>query len=192
MNNYRNQGPSWQTPDYSYGGPTPGPYTPPTPPPPAPKKMPRWAKIVAVVVAVPVVLVGGCTAIVAGSGLANQAADPRPVPGSNTYDPGINTPEAKPSKAPKPVEEAPTLLPTDGTLLVGKDVKPGTYQTRVTDDEVPSCYWARLANLDGALGSIIDNDITITANALVTLRVRSTDYAVEINCDGAVWTRVGQ
>lgn len=184
MNNY-------QSPDYSYGA-QPGPYT--TPPPPAPQrpnKMPRWVKALLIIVAVPVVAVGGCTAMVAGFGLANEAADKAPVAsGTSTYDPGINTPPTAGKSTRKPVEEAPPTVPSDGTLLVGKDVKAGTYQTRVPAGDVPSCYWARLRDLDGDVHSITDNDIKMTVGALVTLRVRSTDYAVEINCHGATWTRV--
>jgi hypothetical protein len=135
--------------------------------------------------------------MVAGSGLAQEAGDARPMisTDSPTYDPGINTPETKPTrtpKVPKPVEEVPSFLPQDGTLLVGKDVKPGTYQTKVpADSAVASCYWARLSDVDGNLSSIIDNDMKMTAGAVMTLRVRSSDYAVEINCNGATWKRVG-
>ena len=194
--------PSWQTPDhhdqpnYGYGSHQPGPYpAPPTPPRPAPKRMPRWGKVLLWVAAVPVALIGGCTAIVAGSGLAQQAADNAPVisTAEPTYDPGIQTPptespapKATP-RAPKPVEQAPAYVPEDGTLLVGKDVKPGTYQTRVVEgDIISSCYWARLDAND----EILDNDLKTTVGARMTVTVRASDYALEINCSGAVWKRV--
>lgn len=102
-----NSHPSWQSPDYSYGA-QPGPYTPPPAPPtpPQPKKMPKWAKLLIGVLAIPALTIGGCIAIVGGSGIANQVAqtaDKSPVPGAqSTYDPGINTPMVKPSATPKP------------------------------------------------------------------------------------------
>ena len=99
-----NSAPSWQTGDnpYAYGG-APGPYTSPTPPSPPAKKMPKWVKVLIGVLAIPALTIGGCVAVVSGAGLANEAArtaDTTPVPGAqSTYDPGINTPEAKPTKA---------------------------------------------------------------------------------------------
>jgi hypothetical protein len=166
----------------------PGQYPAPRYLPPAPRKrMPLWAKIVAGVVAVPVVLIGGATALLVAGGAAETTG--RAI--SPTYDPGINTPETKPAKSPKPTKQAPSLLPQDGVLLVGKDVKPGTYQTRVISDVISSCYWARLSDVDGSMASIIDNDLKTTVGAVMTLRVKSSDYAIEINCDGATWKRVG-
>lgn len=88
----------------------PGQYTPPKPKLPSPyapkKKMPLWAKIVLFVLAVPVVLAGGCMAIVGGSlaaeTVSNSGADPTPV--ISTQSPiARETP-----RGPKPVEVAPT------------------------------------------------------------------------------------
>lgn len=183
-------------PNYNYGA-QPGPYPSPTPPPAPPKKkLPLWAKLVGGGGAL-LILGGSCMAIAAQPDLAMPAGTTRqagPTPSSApTYDPGIQTPpttQAPP--APKPVEEAPPRVPGDGTLLVGKDVLPGTYQTRVIEGEyISSCYWSRLRDTDDSIDSIIDNDLKTTAGALMTLKIRATDYAVEINCDGATWTRVG-
>ena len=175
----------------------PGQY--PSPPQRPSKKLPWWAWVLIGVFGLPTLLIGGCSALVVAGGLANEAADPAPVTSSSspevpveTYDPGIQTPptEAKPTEAPKPpkpAEQAPSYLPEDGTLLVGKDVKPGTYQTRVIEgDFISSCYWARLDKSD----EIIDNDIKTTVGARMTLTVRASDYALEVNCYGAVWKRV--
>ncbi|GIH05290.1 hypothetical protein Rhe02_33570 [Rhizocola hellebori] len=43
-----------------------------------------------------------------------------------------------------------------GTLVVGKDVAPGTYQTVVPTTSV-GCYWARLSDLTGELDAILAN-----------------------------------
>jgi len=168
----------------------PGQYPAPTPPP-AKKKMPTWAKITAAF-ALPLFAIGGCTgAMLAGSGPAQQAADSAPVI-SQTPPTASSTPTATAPVKPKPVEQAPPRVPEDGTLLVGKDVAPGTYQTRIPAKKfISSCYWARLRDTDDSIDSIIDNDLKTSAGALMTLKVRATDYAVEVNCGGAQWTRVG-
>lgn len=170
----------------------PGQYPTPTYQP-TPKRMPTWAKVTAVLVGVPVLVAGGCTAVfVAGTAGQIKADDPAPVISSESPTPitiTTTTPKSAPttSSTPKPAEQVPSYLPEDGTLLVGKDVKPGTYQTRVLDDDlIPSCYWARL----DASGDIIDNDINLTVGARMTLKVRASDDAIEINCNGAVWKRV--
>lgn len=177
----------------------PGQYPAPQPPTPPRRRMPAWAWVLVILFGAPAVLVGGIIAIGVGAGLAGSVADdPTPVISTQTpeapvetYDPGIQTPptETKPTPQPtKPVEKVPSFLPEDGTLLVGKDVKPGTYQTRVVEGEfLSSCYWARL----DASGEIIDNQISTTVGARMTLKIRATDDAVEINCYGAVWKRVG-
>src|SRR5688500_12143373 len=88
----------------------PGQYSSPDPTPPVKKKMPLWAKLVLAALAVPVVVVGGCMAVVGGSlaaeTVANSGADPAPV--ISTQTPVVReTP-----RAPKPVEQAPTKKPT--------------------------------------------------------------------------------
>lgn len=42
----------------------------------------------------------------------------------------------------------------DGTKVVGKDIKPGTYRTRARS---PGCYWARLAGFSGEMGDVLTN-----------------------------------
>lgn len=103
-----------------YDSNTPGQYTPPPPAQPRPKKrMPLWAKIVAGILAVPVLVVGGCTAVTVGSigaeTIAGQAdetpvvsADPTP-----TVAPTYDTP-----RPPKPVEEAPPTTKPKPTQTV--------------------------------------------------------------------------
>lgn len=177
----------------------PGQYPPPPAPLPAKKRMPWWAWALVIVFGLPTLLIGGLMALYVAGDAAQNAADPAPVfstsapeAPTSTYDPGIQTPPTQnpatevPSLPPA-TEATPSYLPEDGTLLVGQDVKPGTYQTRVTEGAViSSCYWARLDRND----EIIDNDIKTTVGARMTLTIRKSDYAVEINCYGAVWKRV--
>lgn len=62
----------------------------------------------------------------------------------------------------------------DGTYIVGTDIQPGTYKA----DASPRCYWERLRNLDGGVGSIIDNDNT---TGPVVLAVQPSDKAVRVS-----------
>lgn len=249
----------------------PGQYSSPRPHVPPPKhKIPRWAKIVAVAVAIPVGVIGVCLPILVGAGMANTvadqadkapvvSADPTPTPtpvaapttdtprelgpderffaavrkqfpvlesvqdstlkaiatsacdvlnGDGNWSdvmevigdaaPGYNDelagmvkigvsvycPKQQSKLQPGGKKPGPSYLPEDGTLLVGKDVKPGTYQTRATGG---SCYWSRLDRDD----EIIDNGLSTTPGAKMTVRVRATDYALEVRCGGATWKKVG-
>jgi hypothetical protein len=72
----------------------------------------------------------------------------------------------------------------DGTYVVGKDIKAGTWHTDGQSD-LGGCYWERDRNLDGDLGSIIaNNDITGPS----TVSVHSSDKAFQVSGD-CVWTR---
>jgi hypothetical protein len=186
----------------SHYAPTqPGQYPAPKPPLPPVRRMPWWAWALVILVGIPATIGGAATALIGGAGMAEQAGDRAPVISTaqptapvDTYDPGIQTPPTKPAAPSPKVTHKPaprTLVPEDGMLLVGKDVKPGTYQTRVLAGPIPSCYWARLKDVDDSLRSIIKNDLVTVAGALVTLRIRPTDYAVTIQCAGATWVRVG-
>jgi len=70
----------------------------------------------------------------------------------------------------------------DGVYLVGVDIKPGQYRSGKDVD----CYWARLRNTEGDLGSIIAN--SNGGNQIVT--IRKTDKAFETKrCGG--WQKIG-
>jgi hypothetical protein len=71
----------------------------------------------------------------------------------------------------------------DGTYVVGKDVKAGTWHTDGQSDL--GCYWERDRNLDGDLDSIISNN-NITGPTTVT--VHSSDKAFQVT-GGCTWTR---
>lgn len=171
------------------GGPIPPQYFQGNPRPP---KKHTGLKVLGVIGAV--LIVAGLIGAALSDRPAGNAVDLYP---SETATPTGSaaqtiTPTAPAPVKPKPVEQAPSRMPEDGTLLVGKDVTPGMYQTRVVaDDYMPLCYWARLKSVDGDLDSIIDNNSVMNAGALVTLQIKATDYAVEINCSGAKWTRIG-
>lgn len=68
---------------------------------------------------------------------------------------------------------------TDGTYLVGRDIRPGLYQTDGDGD----CYWARLQNLRGDLNAILAND---NIAGPTTVEVQSGDKAFEVS-GGCEW-----
>ncbi|MFD3579771.1 hypothetical protein [Streptomyces sp. NPDC058644] len=52
-------------------------------------------------------------------------------------------------------------IPGDGTFVVGKEVKAGTYRTAgPADDAIGDCYWARLKSTSGDVADIIANGST--------------------------------
>ncbi len=70
----------------------------------------------------------------------------------------------------------------DGTYLIGVDVQPGTYRAADTG----TCYWARLRNTDGGVGSIIANSIGDGAQVVT---IRASDEAFETARCGT-WKKV--
>ena len=82
--------------------------------------------------------------------------------------------------SPAPVAEPSSAVPLkggivkEGTLLVGRDVKPGSYETTVPLNST-GCYWARLRSPD--------DDMAIIANGVgnpgdqVTVKIQKTDKA---------------
>jgi hypothetical protein len=71
----------------------------------------------------------------------------------------------------------------DGTWLVGKDIKPGTYRTQAQS----GCYWERDRDLSGGLNSIIAND---NGNGQAIVKIASTDAAF-VSQDCGTWQRIG-
>lgn len=72
----------------------------------------------------------------------------------------------------------------DGTYVVGKDIKAGTWHTDGQSD-AGGCYWERDRNLDGDLDSIISNN-NITGPS--TVSVHHGDAAFQVS-GGCTWTR---
>ena len=71
---------------------------------------------------------------------------------------------------------------SDGTHVVGQDVGPGTYRTRVGS---PGCYYARLAGFGGTLEDITANENT-DAPAVVTVSPNDKGF-VSRGC--GIWTQ---
>lgn len=70
----------------------------------------------------------------------------------------------------------------DGTFVVGKDIEPGTYRTRVAS---PGCYYARLKGFGGSVDDILANENT-DFPAIVT--IAATDKGFQSESCGT-WTK---
>jgi len=66
-----------------------------------------------------------------------------------------------------------------GTYIVGRDIEPGLYKGQAGEDIMDSCYWARLSDVSGGMGSIIAND---NATGQFFIQVASSDFALKVNC----------
>jgi hypothetical protein len=132
------------------------------------------------------------TAIACGVGAPDQAvpdegvrptvdATASPAPGDLGKAVGGTVPKGNPKPPAK------TASFGEGTFEVGTDIKPGKYRTTVPADAL-ICYWARLKDLDGELGSIRANgNLRPGGKGLVV--VKKSDAAVEFRGD-CTWTAV--
>lgn len=66
-----------------------------------------------------------------------------------------------------------------GMYIIGRDIQPGLYKGEAGDDIMSSCYWARLRNVTGELGSIIAN---ANATGQFFIQVAPSDFALNVGC----------
>jgi hypothetical protein len=96
---------------------------------------------------------------------------------------------------PNRLKDCPQFLPTwqksltgftEGVVIIGKDVKPGTYETTsyMTGGKVVDCYWERSQN-----GQIIANNF-VSGASKVTVTIHSGDDAFTSRHCGD-WIKVG-
>jgi hypothetical protein len=98
---------------------------------------------------------------------------------------GAPTVGAVPTPTPTPDPEPAGPLSTfgAGTYEVGTgdgQVAPGKYKTTGPDDGAPSCYWARLKNLEGDLSSITANN---NAEGPTVVTISPKDAAFQTGCE---------
>ena len=67
-----------------------------------------------------------------------------------------------------------------GTHLVGKDIQPGIYWGQTGVGILDSCYWARVSDLTGGIGSLIANENAI---GQYYVEIKDTDFAFETACE---------
>jgi hypothetical protein len=100
-----------------------------------------------------------------------------------------DTPTITATSAPMPTVQAPagTVLHGGGTYRVGEGngkIQPGEWRTPgVTGD---SCYWARLTNTTGDLGSIAANGNLDGGPGVITVSAQDAALTLKGPC---VWTR---
>lgn len=104
--------------------------------------------------------------VVAQDNPARGAADRAAVIAKPTAVPGVPV-KASPEYAPA----VPGTVDGDGMWIVGKQIKPGVYQSRAG----VSCYWERLAGLSGKYEDLIDNGGYRKGQQLV--EVLASDFA---------------
>src|SRR6266540_344860 len=123
------------------------------------------------------------TALIVGLILGAAASTTTPDAGSNPSfsRPTLNSTPSPAVKKPAPTKAKPATF-SDGTRKVGVDVESGEYKTNGDD----FCYWARLRDLDGSLGSIITNHL---GNGPQTVTIKKTDTAFESRGCGE-WVKV--
>lgn len=97
---------------------------------------------------------------------ARGAADHAAVVAKPTAVPGVAVRQGPEYSAPVPDQVA-----GDGMWIVGKQIKPGVYQSTAG----ASCYWERLAGLSGSYVDLIDNGGLRRGPKLV--EVRASDFA---------------
>jgi hypothetical protein len=71
----------------------------------------------------------------------------------------------------------------DGTWIVGKQIKPGTYRTTDAAD----CYWERTSGFSGEFDDLIAND---NVNGQAVVEIKKGDVGFTTNRCGA-WKKVG-
>jgi hypothetical protein len=77
----------------------------------------------------------------------------------------------KPRTGPEYAPPVPDQVAGDGMWIVGKQMKPGVYQSNAG----ASCYWERLAGLSGKYADLLDNGGFRRGPKLV--EVKATDFA---------------
>ena len=87
---------------------------------------------------------------------------------------------------PTPIPPTPTVDPyphfTDGMYIIGEDIQPGTYRTRLAPK---GCYFERLSGFSGSLEEILSNESTVYP-AIVT--ILDTDVGFSSSGCGT-WTK---
>lgn len=145
--------------------------------------------LVLVVLGIGVGCLAGIGIGTAGSSSTTSSPSPSPVvvyvtvPAGGKPEPAAPTTAAKP---PPPAPAAPAGITQDGTLVVGVDIKPGTYRATVPADSF-GCYWARLRGTSGSLNDIIANGVGNAGEKMI-VTVMPSDKALKVAGCGP-WTR---
>lgn len=80
---------------------------------------------------------------------------------------------AAPAAAPAPAQDDGSFGP--GTMIVGKDVKPGRYRSAGAADGAMLCYYERLRGFSGEPGDLISNEVAQPQDGAVIVNIKATD-----------------
>lgn len=162
---------------------------PPEPPgisPGPPSSDPPWKRWWFWVIAGVVVL--GIVGLVTQGGGGQTASSPSPIesPTAAQSSPAPLPTATATASSPTPSHSPKPLGPTigDGTWVVGKEVKPGTY--RLTEPR-GGCYWERMKNFGGGLNSIIANGNAIRGGGPIIVTIEKNDAGFKSQ-DCGVWS----
>jgi hypothetical protein len=165
---------------------------------------PRWYQkrwLVALIALIVGAAIAGSAAASANKTKIQQVAGPtvtQQVPGPTVTQqvPGPTVTKKVPGPTVTKKVPGPTVTVTpgaassfsDGTYVVGTDIQPGVYKTSgpASSGALDTCYWARLATLDGSLDSINANN---NISGPTTVQVNSGDKAFEVS-GGCSWSKI--
>lgn len=130
------------------------------------------------------IIIGSTSSGSAGSRPVSAAAPAAP----STVTRTVTAPAAAPVTQTVTAEPPAPQGVGPGTHVVGSEVQPGTYKTTGPANAwMPSCYYARLSDLTGGLGSVNDNGLP---DGPTTIEILPTDKAFKTSgC--APWVKVG-
>ncbi|HEX4817210.1 MAG TPA: hypothetical protein VFV66_31085, partial [Nonomuraea sp.] len=122
----------------------------------------------------------------------SQATPPQTVPSQTDSgqavpsQPGGTSPGATQNPPPGGTATNPAINPASlRTLLVGRDIQPGTYRTTGPTTGFPMCYWARMDGASPTAADVIDSG---TPAGPATVTIQPTDKAFQ-TAGCAEWTR---
>jgi hypothetical protein len=146
--------------------------------------------IVAIVVgAVVVAACGLCTVTFVVSASKKPAASGTQPAGARTTGGGAPPAAAATTPAPPAPPAGPkNTIDGDGTYLVGSDVMPGQYKTKVPAGSF-GCYWARRKDTSGDVNGVITSGLEKAGNQVIVTVVASDKAFATKRC--GTWTKIG-
>lgn len=139
-------------------------------------RRPRWGRLSrGVLTHIGAVVIGFAIGAVAGYAGAGGSADAPATPKVTVTATSTATETSSTDSSGTAQKARSGEIPGDGTYVVGKDIRPGTYRTDGPQGGlVPNCYWARLSSTSGDLRDIIANGNT---KGQTTVTIAPTDKA---------------
>ncbi|MFF9853581.1 hypothetical protein [Streptomyces litmocidini] len=117
----------------------------------------------------------------------NAGSEPPTSPTATVRTAGVPPSPQTTTEATEKTKNVDQEIPGDGTFLVGREVRPGTYRGAGPAEGGSPCYWARLKGTTGADGETVANG---AGKGQATVTVLDTDKAFQTTgCQ--TWKRLG-